>query len=87
MYCHGLQFVEVVQYVLQHYPDCDIEDLDGEVNLLLALPTSLALKVVRFNCCRSLTLQLVPGLMRKGIPPQKVTTRDNDDFTISILPL
>ena len=67
------QFLEVVQYVLHRYPDCDIEDLEGEVNLLLILPTHLALKVVRFNCSRGLTLQHVPGLMRKGIPPQKVT--------------
>ena len=67
------QFLEVVQYVLHHYPDSDIEDLEGEVNLLLILPTPLALKVVRFNCCRALTLQHVPSLMRKGIQPQKVT--------------
>jgi hypothetical protein len=66
------RFLEVVQYVLHHYPDCDIEDLEGEVNLLLILPTHLALKVVRFNCSRGLTLQHVPGLMRKGIPPQKL---------------
>ena len=66
------QFVEVVQHVLQHYPDCDIEDFEGEVNLLLVLPTSQALKVVKFNCCRALSLTHVPGLMKKGITPQKV---------------
>ena len=71
------QLSEVVQYVVQAFPKCEIENLVGEGNLLLILPTNLAVRVARSHCSATLTLKHVPSLMATGIAPQKVLTSYN----------
>ena len=63
------QFEEAVQYVINGYPNSPIEDLKGDVSLLTALSTPLAVTVVRSYCSDMFSLEHVPGLMLKEICP------------------
>lgn len=69
------QFEEVVQYVVQTYSDCPVEDLKGEKSLLVALPTPLAVKVVQTHCSETFSLKDVPKLMKQDICPHKVSRK------------
>ena len=62
----------MVQYVIQKYSDCPVEDLSGDESLLVALSTPLAVKVVKNHCSERFSLKPVPSLMKQGICPRKV---------------
>lgn len=66
------QFEEVVQYVVDNYPRCPVEDLKGDESLLVALSTHLAVKVVQTHCSGRFSLKDVPKLMKQDICPHKV---------------
>lgn len=66
------QFEEVVQYVVQRYPNSPVEDLKGEESLLVALSTPLAVKVVQTHCSGVFSLRDAPNLMKQDICPHKV---------------
>ena len=66
------QFEEVVQYVINEYPDYPVEDLIGDKSLLTVLSTPLAVTVARSHCSVIFTLKHAPALMRQGICPEKV---------------
>ena len=61
--------------MINGYPNSPIEDLKGDVSLLTALSTPLAVTVVRSHCSDMFSLEHVPGLMLKEICPEKVNPR------------
>ena len=57
---------------MNKYPDCKIEDLEGDKSLLVVLPTNLAVDVLKSYCLRPFSLQCVPSLMKQCILPYQV---------------